>query len=81
MTTHRVRIAVLVAPSREWDARGWGYQAGNNETDAVLESELRNGALADEVDGGAKLYWIEADVPVPEAPAAIEGTVMEADHA
>lgn len=82
--THRVRIAVLMAPSREWDCRGWGYQAGNNETDAVLESELRNGAVADELEAGARVYWIEADVPVPapvEVPGVIKGTVTEAKNA
>ena len=80
MTTHRIRIAVLMTTDRAWDCRGWGYEDGKNEDDRVLRSEVEAGAHGEDLERGARIYWIEADVPVPDAPGAIKGTVTEADH-
>jgi len=69
MKTVRVRIAVTVDPDGNWRSAGWkesGY--GDDERD------IRD-CVEENADDMAKLYWIEADVPIPEEPKLIVGEV------
>jgi hypothetical protein len=61
--TVRVRIAVAVDANSNW------FSAGGSEP--CSDKELFLDALR-EVDDGAKLYWLTADLPIPtvaEVPA------------
>ena len=65
--TVRVRIPIFVRKGRkgiEWKAFG---------TNLATEFESRTWASI--VNG--QLHWIEADVPAPAVPQAIEGTLID----
>jgi hypothetical protein len=79
MKTIRVRIAVGVTPNGSYCAHGWGVR-GESHTDreekAIMDiaTEVYE---SDEPSDFVSEFWIEADVPVPEA-TVIEGTVSAA---
>lgn len=54
--TVRVRIAVAVDPSGDWSACGW---AGSEDDD-------KRGIASDTVGEHEAIYWLEADLPIPE---------------
>lgn len=74
--TRRVRIAVVISPSGDWDCAGWGFPNGN-EGDEEIVARALDGLDADD-HRDALVHFIEADVEVP-APRpkcrTIQGTV------
>jgi hypothetical protein len=74
MTIKRVRIAVAITPDGNWSSCGWGLA----KSEVVDDEELALGAESSASEGIATVYFIEADVPVPEGPptpSTIEGEV------
>ena len=64
--TVRVRIAVAVDPSGRWNASGW------STAPTGMEAEL----AIDGVGEGERLFWVEADLPIP-VEQVVEGQVSE----
>lgn len=71
MKTKRVRIAVAMATNGEWASDG---TSNRMEKRAV---ELVSNHISYLTEEPHKVYWVEAEVPVPEVPdeVAIEGEV------
>ena len=69
MTKTRVRIAVAITSNGDWHSGGY-----NDEEDRILQAEANFNEDPDVV-----FYWIEADIPIPEAvePPVIEGEVTK----
>lgn len=67
MKTVKVRIAVAVDPSGDWNSDGW--MRGKDK-------DMREQAV-DPLQDGAAVYWLTAELPVPEAQE-IAATVEEA---
>ncbi len=72
----RVRIRLVI------EHNGWWGAAGRSlATPDILEEEARCMAMMPQqlMDGQGKVYWIEAMVPIPEAPGAdvLKGRVAE----
>jgi hypothetical protein len=66
MKTVKVRIALEIGPEGEWQA--YGFPSANHEDCLCGLPRIENSAR----------YWIEAEVPVPDAePAAIAGKAVE----
>jgi len=65
--TVKVRIAVAVDPSGEWSATGW------HEASDELMMECARDSVAD----GEALYWLEAELAIPE-PETVQASVTEA---
>lgn len=61
--TVKVRIAVAVNEKGEWVASGWRTQRGGDDMANPSDNYLSNAARE---DVGGSVYWIEAEVPVPE---------------
>lgn len=59
----KVRIAVAVTPTGDWSAAGW-----SGETESTLKS------LAREPFADAEVFWVEAELPIPET-RVVEGKV------
>ena len=72
MNTVKVRIAVQVDPEGNWDAGG---DSANSSTDWADQSN------AWDLEG-AKRYWVEAELPIPEAaaPEVIAGNAIELEE-
>ena len=73
--TRRVRIAVAISPT-DWNCGGWGLP-DENADDLVAESIALEGM---EPIDQTVIYFIEADVPVPDPNAdrvTIEGRVTK----
>lgn len=68
--TITIRLPLIVTPSGEWNASGWG---------GVSDSELVSCAWDGINSDGGRLYWITAEVEVPTTET-ITGTVEEADN-
>lgn len=64
--TVKVRIAVAVTPSGEWNATGWT---------SCIEADAMDLACSSVSDGEAR-YFVEAELPIPE-PVTVQGTVVE----
>lgn len=62
--TVKVRIAVGVGPSGDWNAVG----------SCSLESHDAMALAVDCVDAGEARYWVEAELPVPKA-TTVQGNV------
>ena len=56
--TVKVRIAVAVDPKGGWNSSGW---AGGSDTDKMQ-------ICVETLDEGEARYWLEVELPVPEAP-------------
>lgn len=54
--TVRARVAVAVDEFENWSASGW---------DGARDDEMKDGIL-DLMEGATVLYWLTADLPVPE---------------
>jgi len=61
METVKVRVAVAVDRKGNWRASGWSDENGRTATADPMEIAL--GGVAE----GQASYWIEAELPVPEA--------------
>ena len=73
MKTVKVRIAVAVDTQGNWASSGWsekGDQVDINEYMADIAREC--------VGEGEALYWVEAEIPMPEVQT-IQGDVFEND--
>jgi len=70
MKTVRVRIAMTVDPDGGWRSAGWKESGYGDE-----ERDMRD-CVEENADDMAKFYWIEADVPIPEAESVIQGEVI-----
>lgn len=79
MKTIRVRIAVGVSANGSYCAHGWGVAGKpNGERDEKAIMDIATEVYEDgEMLAFVSEFWIEADVPVPEA-TVIEGTVSAA---
>lgn len=62
MKTVRVRIAVAISPAGRWYAYG-SFRSSDEEAAKVANA-------------GDAVIWVEADVPVPEGTAVIEGSIV-----
>lgn len=56
MKTVKVRIAVAVDPEGEWNSCGWSKSDDKDCRSIAIEG----------VAPGEVLYWLEADLPLPE---------------
>jgi len=65
--TVKVKIAVSVDPTGDWFSAGWK---------GASEEEMHSYTI-DGLENGESRYWLEAELPVPEAPT-IHPTVTEA---
>lgn len=54
----RVKIAVAVDSTGEWNSSGWKADRPGYDEDAM-------GLAAEIVKDGAARYWIEAELPIP----------------
>lgn len=70
MKTVRIRIAVAVDQQGHWNASGWSGEYSPAK-DAAIDSALEY------CGSGAVLYWVEADLPIPEA-VVVQGEVKPA---
>ena len=61
----KVRVAVAVDPSGDWNATGW-----KKGTDVQML------AIASEIFDNEACYWLEADLDVPEAKT-VEASVTQ----
>lgn len=72
--TRRIRIAVAIAPTGDWECRGWGYRI-ENESDGELLGDLADGSVMCD-NPGARAVFVEADVQIPgDIETEIEGEV------
>lgn len=69
MKTVRVKIAVAIDPTGNWNSSGWS----NNGVPVIKDAM---DIAVDGVGDGEQRYWIEADIPVPEQ-FVIEGIVVK----
>lgn len=66
--TIKCRIALCVDPKGSWVAGG---------SDACVEDDAFYG-LADTLEPGESCYWVEVEVPVPDAePPTVQGKATE----
>lgn len=56
--TVRVRIAVAVDPTGRWNSCGWDTGSDPEKMEFAAEN----------MGEGESLFWLEADLPVPEVP-------------
>ena len=71
--TVKVRIAVAVDRDGKWNASGWGKgsaYANGEAMDIAIEG----------VDEGEARYWVEAELPIPEAETISADKVVEEQH-
>ncbi len=70
MATKRVRIAVAIDEKGNWSCAGWSSKSGD-----YLDDELKSMAMdCLEPDGIEKVYFVEADLPLPVAET-VQGDV------
>lgn len=72
--TVKVRIAVAVDPEGKWQAHGWQPRPDHVQRDAKFMQDTAR----EDLEYGEAMYWIEAELPVPEAQT-VQGTVTPAD--
>ena len=70
--TIRIRVAVAIDSGGEWNANGWGGRDQPCDPHAMTLAKQSVGADAVE-------YWIEAEIPLPDATTAHDGSVIDAD--
>ena len=73
MKTVKVRIAVAVDSQGNWAASGWSGKGDPGAASDYMADIARDG-----VGEGEALYWVEAEIPMPEVQT-IQGDVFEND--
>lgn len=68
----RVRILVAVTSKGEWNARG-------SEIAEPIGLAVNVSRCVPNEGRSVAMHWVEADVPLPQAPQSIQGTVSDAD--
>ena len=68
MKTVRVRICVVVDEAGQWTCAGWFNGDERGIKDTALDCF--------EPKGRERITWVEADVPLPEAEATVNGTAQ-----
>lgn len=70
MKTVKVRIAVAVNADGNWNSSGWKKAKDSDAMDLAQEG-------LQEISSCEKVYWVEADIPIPE-PEIVQGKVTQA---
>ncbi len=70
MSRQKIRIAVAINSSGQWNCAGWSNAKNNDICDMALEG-LQN------EDRMEKIYFVEAEIEVPSSePTVVKGTVV-----
>ena len=71
----KIRIAVGVTQRRHWNAAGWGSLQSAGPADPRQDRELLEAVQEGLGEELAAKYFIEAELPEPTPPPAIQGTI------
>lgn len=74
--TIKIRIAVAVDYAGNYAAGGWKGASA----DEAMEQAREGLVNLDQYDGGHQRYWVDIEVPVPQATRFIGAVTVEAEN-